>query len=215
MSELPELLVPDAAGWRTWLAEHHAACAGVWLVLHNRGAQAVSIAATRERAAALVDGPVTTLTYALALDEALCFGWIDGQGARRDEGSHLQRFTPRRARSPWSARNVGHVERLRRESRMQPGGEAAFEAARADGRIERAYAGQATMQLQDDLLAAVAADARAQAMFDVLTRTNLFAIYYRVQEAKRPETRSRRIADFVAMLARGDTPHPQKRRPPL
>ena len=193
--DLPELLLPDAQSWRDWLAEHHATSAGVWLVLHNKG------------------GVVTQLTYAAALDEALCHGWIDGQVARRDEGSHLQRFTPRRARSPWSARNVGHIERLRVQGRMQPAGEAAFAAASADGRVDRAYAGPATMQLPDDLLAAVAADPKAQAMFDVLTKTNLFAIYYRVNEAKRADTRARRIADFVAMLARGETPHPQKKRP--
>ncbi len=196
MNELPELLVIDAQAWRVWLAEHHSASAGVWLVLHNKG------------------GSVTQLTYAAALDEALCVGWIDGQVARRDEGSHLQRFTPRRARSPWSARNVGHIARLRAEGRMQAAGEAAFAAASADGRVDRAYAGAATMQLPDDLLAAVAADPRAQAMFDVLTKTNLFAIYYRVNEAKRAETRARRIADFVAMLARGETPQPQKKRLP-
>lgn len=196
MNELPELLVADAQAWRIWLAEHYAASAGIWLVLHNKG------------------GSVTQLTYAAALDEALCVGWIDGQVARRDEGSHLQRFTPRRARSPGSARNVGHIQRLRVEGRMQPAGEAAFAAASADGRVDRAYAGLATMQLPDELLAAVAADPSAQAMFDVLTKTNLFAIYYRVNEAKRAETRARRIADFVAMLARGETPHAQKKRPP-
>ena len=196
MNELSELLVSGAEAWRDWLSEHHAASAGVWLVLHNKG------------------GAVTQLTYVAALDEALCFGWIDGQVARRDEGSHLQRFTPRRARSPWSARNVGHIERLRAEGRMQPAGEAAFTAASADGRVNRAYAGPATMELPDDLLAAVAANPKAQAMFDVLTKTNLFALYYRVNEAKRAETRARRIEDFVAMLARGETPHPQKKRPP-
>lgn len=196
MINLPELLVPDAVAWLDWLAEHHAACAGVWLVLHNKG------------------GHVTALTYAQALDEALCHGWIDGQVARRDEGSHLQRFTPRRARSPWSSRNVEHVQRLRAQGRMQAAGEAAFEAANVDGRLARAYAGAATMQMQDDLLSAVAADPQAQAMFDVLTRTNLFAIYYRVNDAKRAETRARRIAEFVSMLARGEAPHPQKKRPP-
>lgn len=187
--------MPDAAAWLDWLAEHHADSAGVWLVLRDLG------------------GATTTLTYAQALDEALCYGWIDGQVARRDEGSHLQRFTPRRSRSSWSARNVGHVQRLRAQSRMQAAGEAAYEAANVDGRLARAYAGPATMQMQDDLLTAVAADPQAQAMFDVLTRTNLFAIYYRVNDAKRAETRARRIADFVSMLARGETPHPQKKRP--
>jgi uncharacterized protein YdeI (YjbR/CyaY-like superfamily) len=112
MSELPELLVPDAAAWRAWLAEHHSGSRGVWLVLHKKG------------------GDVTTLTYAQALDEALCFGWIDGQGRRRDAAASLQRMTPRTSRSPWSARNVGYVERLEREGRMQSAGRAAVEAAK-------------------------------------------------------------------------------------
>lgn len=158
-------------------------------------------------------GSVTRLTYDDALDEALCVGWIDGQVQRRDEQSFRQRFTPRRPRSPWSTRNVGHVERLRAEGRMQPAGEAAIRAAQADGRLERAYTGPATMQMPDDVLAAVAANPSAQAMFDVLTKANLFAIYYRVNEAKRPDTRARRIAAFVEMLADGRTPHPQKQRP--
>jgi uncharacterized protein YdeI (YjbR/CyaY-like superfamily) len=195
VTELPELLVADVAGWRQWLGEHFQTSPGVWLVLHKKG------------------GSVTTLTYDDALDEALCVGWIDGQVQRRDEQSFRQRFTPRRPRSPWSTRNVGHVERLRAEGRMQPAGEAAIRAAHADGRLERAYTGPATMQMQDDVLAAVAANPSAQAMFDVLTKANLFAIYYRVNEAKRPDTRARRIAAFVEMLADGRTPHPQKQRP--
>ncbi|MDQ1691590.1 MAG: hypothetical protein QOD87_1698, partial [Pseudonocardiales bacterium] len=100
MPELPELLVPDAAAWRTWLAEYQASSPGVWLVLHKKG------------------GVVTGLTYDLALDEALCFGWIDGQVGSRDAGSYRQRFTPRRRKSPWSARNVEHVARLTQAGRM-------------------------------------------------------------------------------------------------
>lgn len=120
-SDLPELLVPDAAAWRDWLADRHASAAGVWLVLHKKG------------------GTVTSLTYADAVDEALCFGWIDGQAARRDDESYLQRMTPRRPRSPWSARNVDRVNRLEREQRMHESGRAAVRAAQEDGRWEAAY----------------------------------------------------------------------------
>lgn len=191
--DLPELLVPDAAEWRTWLDVHHREPTGVWLVLHKKG------------------GSVTTLTYDQALDEALCVGWIDGQVGRRDAGSFRQRFTPRQARSPWSARNVAHVARLEAEGRIRPAGAAAIAAAQADGRWDRAYAGPATAVVPPDLAAAVAADPRAQAMFDVLTSGNRYAIIYRVEAVKRADTRARRIAEFVAMLSRGETVHPQKR----
>lgn len=191
--ELPELLVPDAAAWRAWLAEHHADSPGVWLVLTRKG------------------GTLTTLTYGQAVEEALCFGWIDGQGARRDEASSLQRMTPRRARSAWSRINVERVARLEAEGRMTPAGRAAVDAAKADGRWDRAYASAATAEVPPDLAAALAADPVARAAFDRLTSTNRYAILYRVQDAKRPETRQRRIADFVAMLRRGETVHPQRR----
>lgn len=193
--DLPELLVPDAAAWHAWLTEHHTQDTGVWLVLHKKG------------------GSVTTLTYEEAVQEALCYGWIDGQAQRRDAESSLQRMTPRRPRSPWSARNVERVEELERTGRMQPAGRVQVEAAKADGRWDRAYAGSSTIEVPEDLRAAIAADPRAQAMFDVLTSTNRFAIIYRVEEAKRAETRARRIAGFVEMLARGEAPYPQKKRP--
>jgi uncharacterized protein YdeI (YjbR/CyaY-like superfamily) len=195
--ELPELLLPDAGAWRWWLVAHHADAPGVRLVLHKKG------------------GTVTGLTYALALDEALCVGWIDGQIGRRDEGSFVQRFTPRRPRSPWSVRNREHVARLAGEGRMLPAGRAAVEAARADGRWDAAYAGPATITVPADLAAAVAADPAAQAMWDVLTSTNRYAVLWRLTQLKRADTRTRRIAEFVAMLARGETIHPQKvQRPP-
>lgn len=195
--ELPELLLPGAASWREWLAEHNATSPGVRLVLHKTG------------------GAVTALTYALALDEALCVGWIDGQLGGRDEGSFRQRFTPRRPRSPWSVRNTEHVARLVAEGRMTPPGQAAVDAAKADGRWEAAYAGSATMTVPDDLALAVAADPAAQAMWDVLSSTNRYALLWRLTQVKRAETRARNIGLFVAMLGRGETFHPQKTRPPL
>ena len=189
--ELPELLVADAGEWRVWLEEHHADEPGVWLVLHKKG------------------GQVTTITYDQALDDALCFGWIDGQVGRRDEGSYRQRFTPRTKRSPWSERNRDHIARLTAEGLMRPAGVAAVEAAQADGRWDRAYARQSEAVVPDDLAAAIAASPRAQETFDLLNAINRFALIYRVGSVKRPETRARKIAGFVEMLERGDTPHPQ------
>lgn len=195
--EPPELVVPDADAWRDWLATHHDEPAGVWLVLAKRGTTAP-----------------TSLTYDQALDEALCHGWIDGQKRRRDEATFQQRFTPRRPRSPWSARNVGIVARLVEEGRMRPPGLAEVERARGDGRWDAAYPGQATAEVPADLVAALAGNATARATFDVLTAQNRWAIIYRLGGVKRAETRARRIAEFVDMLARGETPYPQKRRPP-
>jgi uncharacterized protein YdeI (YjbR/CyaY-like superfamily) len=193
-SELPELLVSDAVAWRSWLDENHAAQVGVWLVLAKKG----------------INEP-TSLTYVQALEEALCHGWIDGQVKQRDERTFRQRFTPRRARSEWSQRNVTHIERLTAEGRMHPAGLAAVESAKADGRWNAAYAGAANIAVPADLAAALAAEPRAQAMFEILSSQNRYAVLYRITKAKRSETRARNIAHFVAMLARGETPHPQKR----
>lgn len=195
VTDAPELVVAGAEEWREWLEVNHSTADAVWLVLHKNG------------------GTVTHLTYAAALDEALCFGWIDGQANKRDEGSYRQRFTPRRQRSPWSARNVSHVARLEAAGKMHAAGRAAVENAKADGRWEKAYGGQSTAEVPADLAEAVAAVPAAQAMFDVLTSTNRFALIYRVNAVKKAETRSRRIEDFVQMLARNETPYPQKRKP--
>jgi uncharacterized protein YdeI (YjbR/CyaY-like superfamily) len=193
--ELVELTMLDAAAWRAWLAEHHTKAEGVWLVLAKKD--------TTEP---------TSLTYVQALDEALCHGWIDGQIKRRDERTYCQRFTPRRARSQWSKRNVGHIERLRSEGRMHPAGLAAVEQAQADGRWERAYGGAGDMQVPDDLARALTAQPRAQAMFEILTSQNRFAVLYRIDSVKRADTRKRRIEQYVAMLARGETIYPQRRQ---
>ncbi|HWC80750.1 MAG TPA: YdeI/OmpD-associated family protein [Pseudonocardiaceae bacterium] len=192
-SELPELVLAAAAGWRSWLADNHADPAGVWLVLAKKG--------TTEP---------TSLTYDEALLEALRHGWIDGQVGRRDERTYRQRFTPRRARSPWSQRNVGIVTELIERGEMHPAGLAEVDRARADGRWGAAYAGPAANETPEDLLAALAGNPGAQAMFDRLSSRNRFAVCYRVGQAKRAETRARRIAGFVEMLARGETIYPQK-----
>jgi uncharacterized protein YdeI (YjbR/CyaY-like superfamily) len=190
---LPELIVPNAAAWRAWLAEHHAEPAGVWLVLAKKGTE-----------------KPTSLTYAQALEEALCHGWIDGQARRRDEATYRQRFTPRRKRSAWSKRNTGIAERLRAEGRMHPAGHAEVERAKADGRWEAAYAGPASIEVPPDLAEALAGEPKAQAMFENLSSQNRYAVLYRIATAKRADTRARRIAQFVTMLARGETVYPQR-----
>jgi len=194
MTEAPELLVADVDEWHDWLAANHAASTGVRLVLAKKGATAL-----------------TRLTYDAALPEALCYGWIDGQLTRRDDTTYRVRFTPRRARSAWSARNVAAAEQLISQGRMQPPGLAEVERAKNDGRWGRAYDGSASIEVPDDLREALAASPPAQATWDVLNRTNRYTVLYRIQEAKREETRARRISQFVEMLARGETPHPQKR----
>jgi uncharacterized protein YdeI (YjbR/CyaY-like superfamily) len=191
--ELAELILPDAGAWRKWLGEHHGEVAGVWLVLAKKG--------TSEP---------TSLTYDEALDEAICRGWIDGQVGRRDERTYRQRFMPRRARSPWSKRNVGIFERLLGEGRVHAAGMAAVESAKADGRWDAAYEGQRTIAVPADLAAALAAVPRAQSAFERLTSQNRYAVLYRIHSAKRSDTRARRIEQFVDMLARGETVHPQK-----
>ena len=191
----PELTVADARAWRRWLALNHADPTGVWLVLAKKGTT-----------------DPTSLTYDEALLEALCHGWIDGQVRRRDEATYLQRFTPRRARSPWSQRNVGLAERLAADGRMHSAGLAEIERAKADGRWERAYAGAAGAQIPDDLRVALDANAAACATFEALTSQNRYAVIYRIESLRRADSRARRIEEYVAMLARGETLHPQRRR---
>ena len=194
-ADLPELLLPDADAWRSWLGENHAASRGVWLVLHKKG------------------GSVTGLTFEQALDHALCFGWVDGQIGRRDEGSYMTRFTPRGPKSKWSKNNVANIERLEGAGLLTEAGRAVVDAAKADGRWEAAYSGQGTAEVPLDLSDAIAANPRAQAMFEVLTSVNRYAIIYRTESVKKPETRSRKIAEYVEMLARHETIYPQKRYP--
>jgi uncharacterized protein YdeI (YjbR/CyaY-like superfamily) len=191
--ELPELIVRNAAAWRTWLAGHHADPVGVWLVLAKKGTE-----------------KPTSLTYDQALEEALCHGWIDGQAGRRDEATYRQRFTPRRRRSAWSKRNTGIAEQLIAEDRMRPAGHAEVQRAKADGRWEAAYAGPASMEVPADLAEALATEPKAQAMFESLNSQNRYAVLYRIATAKRADTRARRIEQFVTMLARGETVYPQR-----
>src|SRR5262245_55708731 len=194
--DLPPLAVTDADAWRSWLDANHARSTGVWLLLAKQGTT-----------------HPTSLTYDEALEQALCYGWIDGQLRRADDATYVRRFTPRRARSSWSKRNVSIIERLMSEGRMHSAGLAEVERARADGRWDTAYAGGKPIEVPADFAAALLANPRAQATFEKLSGQNRYAVLYRIETAKRSDTRARRIDQFVAMLARGETVHPQRRAP--
>lgn len=192
MAEHPILRLRDADTWRAWLVQNHASSPGVRLALAKGGAEGIG--------------------YAEALDEALCFGWIDGRKQGVDDTQWLQTFTPRRARSIWSKRNRGHVERLERSGRMTAAGRAEVDRAKADGRWDAAYAGPKDAEVPAELAEALAASPRASAMFETLSSQNRFAILFRLGNVKRPQTRSRKIAEYVAMLERGETIYQQVRR---
>ena len=189
-------MVANAAAWRTWLNGNHAKSQGVRLVLAKKGTT-----------------HPTTLSYDEALDEAICFGWIDGRLGRRDGTTFVRLFTPRSARSLWSQRNVAIAERLTASGRMHRSGDDEVRRAKEDGRWEAAYAGQSGAAVPEDLARALAANPRAKAMFQKLTAANRYSIVYRVTSAKKVETRAGRVEQFVEMLARGETVHPQGPRP--
>jgi uncharacterized protein YdeI (YjbR/CyaY-like superfamily) len=188
-----ELVVADVRAWRAWLERNHSNPDGVWLLLAKKDTL-----------------KPTSLTYTQALEEALCFGWIDGQARRADEATFTQSFTPRRKRSPWSKRNTGTAERLVAEGRMHASGIAEMDRAKADGRWEAAYSGPASIEVPAELAAALAANPKAQTKFAILNSQNRYAILYRITTARRADTRTRRIAQFVDMLERGETIYPQR-----
>lgn len=192
--DLPIKAFATARAWERWLAKEPATSEGLWIRLAKQGSEIISI------------------SYEEAVEVALCYGWIDGQKAAVDEEFWLQRFTPRRPGSRWSKINCGRVEALLAAGRMKPGGRREVERAKADGRWDAAYAGQATMAVPGDLEAALAKDAQAKRSFSTLDAANRYAILYRIHDAKQPETRARRIAQFVEMLSRGEMLHPQRGR---
>lgn len=180
----------DAAALLRWYKKHHASHAGVWLRIAKKASGIAS-----------VDHPE-------ALEIALCFGWIDGQRKSQDAQFFLQRFTPRTARSIWSKINRDKALKLIDEGRMQPGGLAEVERARADGRWDAAYDAASVATVPPDLQAALDANRKAKAFFATLDARNRYAVLFRTQGAKKPETRARRIAQFVEMLAKGEKIHP-------
>lgn len=182
-------LFASAKAFETWLKRNHAASDGLWLKIAKRGAAEPSV------------------SYPEAVEIALCWGWIDGQKKGLDDQHFLQRFTPRRARSMWSKINVDKVAALIEAGRMQAPGYAQVEAAKADGRWAQAYHGARTSAVPEDLLAALDAEPRAKAFFAEVDAANRYAVLWRIQTAAKAETRARRIAQLVAMLARGETIH--------
>lgn len=188
----PILSFADLPSIKAYLSAHAGSESGFWLKLAKAGA------------------PKATITKAQAIEAALCYGWIDGQLGTFDAHYYLVRMTPRRSASRWSANNRDTAERLIRETRMQPAGLREVEKAKADGRWNAAYQSQSKAEPPPDFLAALAANAKAERAFAALDRANRYAFVYRVNDAKRPETRTRRIRDFVDMLARGETIHPAK-----
>lgn len=182
-------LFKSAQAFEAWLKRHHATSPGLWLKIAKRGADETSV------------------TYLEAVEIALCWGWIDSQKKGLDERYFLQRFTPRRARSVWSKVNVDKVAALTKAGRMQASGLVQVEAAKTDGRWAQAYDGARTSVVPDDLIAALEAAPTAKAFFSTLNATHRYAVLWRIQTAAKAETRARRIAQLVAMLARGETVH--------
>jgi uncharacterized protein YdeI (YjbR/CyaY-like superfamily) len=188
--DLPVLAFGSLQSWRDWLAGHHQTSSGLWLKIAKKGSA------------------TPTVSYAEAIDGALCYGWIDGQKGKLDDEYWLQRFTPRKPRSRWSKINREKAERLVAEGRMQPAGLREVEAARADGRWDAAYEGQATATVPPDLARELDLNPVAKEFFATLNSVNRYAILYRIQDAKRPQTRADRIAKYVAMLNAHKTIHP-------
>jgi uncharacterized protein YdeI (YjbR/CyaY-like superfamily) len=189
-SSLEIVTFRSGRAWSNWLSVNHDKCDGVWLRFFKKASN------------------VRSVSYAEALEEALCYGWIDGQVKKYDANSYIQKFTPRRKRSAWSKLNVARALKLIEAGRMRPAGLHQIEAARQDGRWEDAYDSPSRSTVPDDLQAALARNKRARAFFDTLNKTNRYAITWRLQTARKPETRERRLKTIVAMLARGQVFHP-------
>ena len=179
----------SSSEFRKWLSANHRRSDGIWLRVFKK------------------DSGEPSVTYAEALDEALCFGWIDGKKQRHDDSSWLQRFTPRRPKSGWSKINTQHAERLMQAGRMKPAGKAQMDAAKKDGRWTAAYDSPSNATIPEDFLAALRKNKKAEAFFQSLNKANRYAIAYRLQTARKPETKRRRMAMILAMLARGEAFH--------
>jgi uncharacterized protein YdeI (YjbR/CyaY-like superfamily) len=186
----PVLAFASRAEWEAWLAKHHATSGGLWLQIAKKGSS------------------VATVSYAEALDVALCYGWIDGQKGKLDDRCWLQRFTPRKPRSPWSKINRAKAAELIERGEMRPAGLREVERAKADGRWDAAYEGQRTATVPADLQRELKGNDRAREFFAALDSANRYAILFRIEEAKKPETRARRIEKYVAMLSAGKKIHP-------
>jgi uncharacterized protein YdeI (YjbR/CyaY-like superfamily) len=189
LNDLPRIVFDSQVHWEQWLQVNHAVSGGLWLQIAKK------------------DSGIATVSYSEALLVALCYGWIDGQKGAMDDQFWVQKFTPRRPKSKWSQINRDHVDRLIAAGRMQPAGLREVDAAKADGRWDAAYASQASMTVPEDFQAALDADPTAAAFFATLNSANRYAILYRIQDAKKSETRARRITQFIVMLRDGKRLH--------
>ena len=189
--EDPRHFFATDAEWEAWLERYHVAAPGVWVPIAKKGSGLASV------------------RYPEVLETALCFGWIDARRQRLDDTHFLQRFTPRRARSRWSQINRAKAEALIRAGRMRPAGQAEVDAAKADGRWQAAYAPQRAAEIPPDLQRELDARPAAAEFFAQLSSQNRYSIIYRLQDAKRADTRARRLQKFVAMLEARDSVHPQ------
>ena len=192
--DLPMKLFKTPGAWEKWLEASHVKSAGIWMQIAKK------------------DSGLTSVNYQEALDVALCYGWIDGQKRPFDDRTWLQRFTPRGPRSIWSKINTGKAESLIKTGRMRPAGLAAISAAKASGRWESAYQPWSNPDIPPELQAALDAKPNAKAFFETLRGPNRYAIIFRVQTAKKPETRARRVAEFVEMLERKETIYDQAKK---
>jgi uncharacterized protein YdeI (YjbR/CyaY-like superfamily) len=186
----PLVFFESSADFERWLRKHHAKASCIWVKYAKK------------------KSGIPSIDWDQAVDVALCYGWIDGQAKSLDDTYSIQRFTPRRSRSKWSKLNRERVARLTKAGRMQPAGLEEVARAKADGRWDAAYDSPANAKVPDDLAKALAKSAKAKKFFDSLSSTNRFAILYRLQEAKKPETRARRLEKFIAMLQKGEKLHP-------
>jgi uncharacterized protein YdeI (YjbR/CyaY-like superfamily) len=187
--EYSTLTFNDSAEWRQWLDKHHATEDGVWVTFYKKASGIVK------------------LNYAEALDQAICYGWIDGQVKKGDEQSYLQKFTPRRARSMWSKRNIEHVDRLSKAGLMTPAGLAEVQRAKENGQWDGAYDAPSQINIPDYFNDALDKNPKAKAFFDTLNKANVYAIAWRLQTAKTDETRKRRLEKILSMLEAGEKLH--------
>ena len=188
-NDFPVMEFPTQKKWHQWLSKNHATFEGIWLKFHKKHSGLKSI------------------NYAEAVEEALCFGWIDGQAKPFDENSWIQKFTPRRSKSIWSKRNIERVTQLIEQGRMKPAGLKEIEAAKADGRWQKAYDSPGNMTASEDFLKRLNKNKKAKQFFESLNKTNKYAINWRLQTAKKPETREKRMKAIIEMLAKGEKFH--------
>lgn len=188
-NDLPILVFKTAKEWQQWLQKNSSSAKGVWLRIYKKAAG------------------VTSITYPKAVETSLCYGWIDGVANKFDDVSYIQRFTPRRTKSIWSKKNVERANQLIVSGEMKPGGLKEIEAAKADGRWNAAYDSPANIEIPNDFLQQLSKKPKAKKFFDTLNKTNTYSIAWRLQTAKKSETREKRMKAIIEMLAKGEKFH--------